>query len=135
MAIDRTVESHLTTQLPKLIRVSQTSKHFSNLLRQPSTWQTLLKRDFNVESTKSTANSRYFKLFLRDLAKQFERMGNFYLALSCLGFDESGKTSLIFGNRIGNKFLTLLETNLKSLKEWDSESNIIDSLFDLKKDF
>lgn len=130
----------------ELVRLCRIDSTFANLCQQPTTWQYLLSRDFDVKTEKQTAQYIYFKYVLKAIAKLAQRaaysvsqdnwiQGNIYYvanlraeALSALGIDEF-ITKSIFGNKIGKNLSWKLADILRSLKNEDPEATIIDALF------
>ena len=129
--------------VPTLIKYCGTNKQLLSICKNPTTWQYLLQRDFNITSPKRNPMKSYFKqvikkvsdIYIADATRHYknnnlERMGVWYrMALSALGGPiENNQGEIkhyqIFGNIVGAYFYDFLFRHAH-----DNNTSLIEELF------
>lgn len=131
-----------------LVKYCQMNKKLLAICKNPSTWQYLLKRDFNIDESKPNPLKSYFKQVLSKICDIYlelaiqtqdnapnDAMNWYNLALSVLGrpikiSDPSSKNFgqinyyFIFGNKVSGEFYENLITLAKNY-----QTSLVEELF------
>ena len=120
--------------IESILNLCKSSRELAQICADPTTWNILLKRDYDIEYRGQNALTEYTKNLIRDIVSllyeiselprtqytlEYREANELKIALEFLGHSNTNRYSAIHGNKIGSKAVSQLKSlTLSSLVQY-----------------
>lgn len=94
-----------------ILNLCSSNRELSQICANPTTWNILLKRDYNIDYRGNNPVAEYTRNVIRDIVSLLYQLNqDLPVAVEFLGYSNTNSYSMVHGNKIGSKTASVLKS-------------------------